>query len=783
MAETDVEPRSNFIRDIIDADLEAGTHEGRVVTRFPPEPNGYLHIGHAKSICLNFGLARDYQGACNLRFDDTNPVKEDQEYVDSIAADVTWLGFDWSGEPKFASDYFQQMYDYAVALIEKGLAYVDSLDVETLREYRGRFDEPGQDSPYRTRSVEENLDLFVRMRAGEFADGEHVLRAKIDMGHPNMIMRDPPIYRIKHAHHHRTGDAWCIYPMYDFAHCLEDAIEGITHSICTLEFESNREFYDWVLDNGPSSSPSRPRQYEFARLGLDYTVMSKRKFLELVEEGHVDGWDDPRMPTLAGLRRRGIRPESIRAFCDLIGVSKHNSTVDIGKLEFCIRDDLNQEAPRAMAVLDPLKIVLTNYPEGQTDTLTANDWPHDVPKEGTREVTFSRELYVERSDFMMEPQKGWYRLAPGAEVRLRYAYVIRCEEVITDPTTGQVTELRCSYDPTTRGGTTPDGRKVRGTIHWVCAETSKRAEVRLYDRLFTVPAPDQNAEVDFKTHLNPSSLVVLKDARVEPSLAAATGGARYQFERNGYFFVDPESSTPGTPVFNRIITLKDAWARQAPAAVQTPAATPAPRPRKRREGGARAEAATRIDVRQVARDQNPELSARYDLYKDQIGLTHEQADLLSSEIPLAQFYDAACADAGAQGKSVASWIINELLREAKDRVLSELPFTPAQFGELVNLVDDATISRTAGKAVLEAMVTRGGQAGDLIAELGLAQVSDRDALVAAVDRVMSSATDEVERYKGGEKRLLGFFMGRIMQETGGKANPQLVRELLGERLG
>jgi glutaminyl-tRNA synthetase len=406
-----------------------------------------------------------------------------------------------------------------------------------------------------------------------------------------------------------------------------------------------------------------------------------------------------------------------------------------------------------------------------------------VPKEGTREVTFSRELYVERSDFMMEPKKGWYRLAPGAEVRLRYAYVIRCEEVITDPATGEVTELRCSYDPATRGGTTPDGRKVRGTIHWVCAATSKKAEVRLYDRLFNVPAPDADAEVDFKSHLNPNSLVVLQDARVEPSLGAATGGSRYQFERNGYFFVDPESSTEGAPVFNRIITLKDAWARQASTVSPTAVETPAPRPRKRREEGARTEAATRIDVRQVARDQSPELSARYDLYKDQIGLTHEQADLLTSELPLAQFYDAACADAGAEAKSVASWVINELLREAKDRVLSDLPFTPEQFGDLVNLVDDATISRTAGKAVLEALVSRGGQPKELIAELGLAQVSDRDALVAAVERVLSSATDEVERYKGGEKRLLGFFMGRIMQETSGKANPQLVRELLGERLG
>ena len=780
MAENDAERRSNFIRDIIDADLEANTHGGRVATRFPPEPNGYLHIGHAKSICLNFGLARDYQGTCNLRFDDTNPVKEEQEYVDSIASDVKWLGFDWPGEPKFASDYFEQMYEYAIALIKKGLAYVDSLDVETLREYRGRFDEPGRDSPYRARTVEENLDLFARMRAGEFSDGEHVLRAKIDMAHPNMIMRDPPIYRIKHAHHHRTGDDWCIYPMYDFAHCLEDAIEGITHSICTLEFESNREFYDWVLDNGPA--PSRPRQYEFARLGLDYTVMSKRKFLQLVEEGHVEGWDDPRMPTIAGLRRRGIRPEAIRAFCDLIGVSKHNSTVDIGKLEYCIRDDLNHEAPRAMAVLDPLKVVLTNYPEGQTETLVANNWPHDVPKDGTREVSLSRELYVERSDFELEPKKGWYRLAPGAEVRLRYAYVIRCDEVVTDPASGEVVELRCTYDPETRSGNTPDGRKVRGTIHWVCAQTSRAAEIRLYDRLFSVASPDADPEVDFKTHLNPSSLVILNEARVEPSLVNASPGDRYQFERNGYFFVDPERSGPRAPVFNRIITLKDAWARQKASAAVAPA-QPVARPRKRKDRGARTEAATRVDVRQLARDESPELAARYELYKGQIGLTHEQADLLSSDLALASFYDAACADAEADGKSVASWVINELLREARDRALDDLPFTAAQFGALVNLVDAGTISRTAGKSVLEAMVARGGEPAALVDELGLLQVSDRDALGAAVDRVLEASADEVARYQAGEKRLLGFFMGKVMQETQGKANPPMVRELLSDRLG
>jgi glutaminyl-tRNA synthetase len=620
------------------------------------------------------------------------------------------------------------------------------------------------------------------MKAGEFADGEHVVRAKIDMAHPNMIMRDPPIYRIKHATHHRTGDDWCIYPMYDFAHCLEDAIEDVTHSICTLEFESNREFYDWVLDNGPA--PSRPRQYEFARLALDYTVMSKRKLLQLVEEGQVAGWDDPRMPTVAGLRRRGIRPEAIRAFCDLIGVAKNNSTVDIGKLEFCVRDDLNHEAPRAMAVLDPLKIVLTNYPEGEVERLEANDWPHDVPREGTREVPFSRELYVERGDFAAAPEKGWYRLAPGAEVRLRYAYVIRCEEAVTDPATGEVTELRCTYDPDTRGGTTPDGRKVRGTIHWVSATHAKAATVRLYDRLFDHPAPDGDRSVDFKNHLNSKSLVVLEGALVEPSLGEAKAGARYQFERNGYFIADAIDSRDGAPVFNRIITLKDAWARQSAGAEAT-ASAPTPRPRRRRERGegARAEAATRIDARQTLRDERPELAARYDLYKDQIGLSHEQADLLTSDLALAEFYDAACADTEAAATSVASWVVNELLREVKDRSLGDLPFDAAAFGSLVKLVDDGVVSRAAGRSVLQAMVQRGGDPAALVESLGLTQMSDEDALVAAVEAVIGRSDDELARYRGGDRKLLGFFMGAVMKETGGKANPQVVRELLADRLG
>ncbi|MBX3028002.1 glutamine--tRNA ligase/YqeY domain fusion protein [bacterium] len=550
-------PPSDFIRDIVAQDLAAGTHGGRVVTRFPPEPNGYLHIGHAKSICLNFGIALENHGVCHLRFDDTNPAKEDVEYVESIQQDVRWLGFDWRDKLFYASDYFPRLHAYAVQLIEAGLAYVDSLSPEDIRAHRGTLTEPGRDSPYRARSVEENLDLFARMTAGEFAEGAHVLRAKIDMASPNINLRDPAIYRIKKAPHHRTGSTWCVYPMYDFAHALSDAIEGITHSICTLEFEDHRPLYDWVIDHLPV--PSRPRQYEFARLNLNYTVLSKRKLLTLVADGHVAGWDDPRMPTLAGLRRRGYTPEAIRSFCGAIGVAKRDSVVDVAMLEHAVRDDLNRRAPRAMAVLRPLKVVIENYPDGQVEQLEAVNNPEDASM-GTRPVPFGRELYIERDDFREDPPKQFFRLAPGREVRLRYAYFIRCERAIKDAD-GQVVELRCTYDPATRGGDAPDGRKVKATLHWVAAAHALPAEVRLYDRLFTVENP--NLEKDgqpWTSYLNPQSLEVLRDCRLEPSLAGASSGDRYQFERHGYFCAD-EDSRPGALVFNRTVGLRDAWAR------------------------------------------------------------------------------------------------------------------------------------------------------------------------------------------------------------------------------
>ena len=547
---------SDFIRDIVARDLASGKHRS-VVTRFPPEPNGYLHIGHAKSISLNFGIATENAGVCHLRFDDTNPAKEDVEYVESIQHDVRWLGFDWADKLFYASDYFQQLHDYAVQLIKDGKAYVCSLTPDEVRAYRGTLTEPGRDSPYRSRSVEENLDLFARMTAGEFPEGEHVLRARIDMASPNINMRDPAIYRIKRATHHRTGDRWCVYPMYDFAHALSDAIEGITHSICTLEFEDHRPLYDWVLDNLPV--PCHPQQIEFARLKLNYTVMSKRKLLTLVTDGHVAGWDDPRMPTIAGLRRRGYTPEAIRAFCAAIGVAKRDSVVDVAMLEHAVRDDLNRRAPRAMAVLRPLKVVIENYPEGQVEQMEAVNNPEDATM-GTRQVPFSRELYIEQDDFREDPPKQFFRLAPGREVRLRYAYFIRCEQVITDAD-GQVTELRCTYDPATRGGDAPDGRKVKATLHWVSAAHAVPAEVRLYDRLFTAENP--NVEQDgqpFTANLNPHSLDVVRGCRLEPSLAGVAAGSRYQFERHGYFCAD-DDSRPGALVFNRTVGLRDTWAK------------------------------------------------------------------------------------------------------------------------------------------------------------------------------------------------------------------------------
>ena len=549
---------SHFIRNIIIEDLKQNKNGGRVHTRFPPEPNGYLHIGHAKSICLNFGLAAEFNGLCNLRFDDTNPSKEDVEYVDSIKGDIRWLGFDWDHREYYASDYFERLYQYAIQLIKGGKAYVCDLSADEIRDYCGTLTEPGKNSPYRERPIEENLDLLQRMKAGEFPDGARTLRAKIDMASPNLNMRDPVMYRILHATHHRTGDKWCVYPTYDFAHEQSDSIERITHSICTLEFEDHRPLYDWFLDQ---LNIHHPQQIEFARLNLTHTVLSKRRLLQLVRQKHVTGWDDPRMPTLAGFRRRGYTPEAIRNFCERIGVAKRNSMVDIAMLEHCLREDLNKRAPRVMAVLRPLKIVIENYPEGQVEELEAVNNPED-PTMGTRRVPFSRELYIEQEDFREEPPKGFFRLSPGREVRLRYAYIIKCEKVIKDPDTGTVTELRCTYDPDTKSGSSQSKRKVKATIHWVSAKHAIGAEARLYDHLFTKEDLDDIPEgSDWLANINPKSLERLTGCRVEPLLAKAKGGERYQFERLGYFSVDSADSSPSSLVFNRTVTLRDTWAK------------------------------------------------------------------------------------------------------------------------------------------------------------------------------------------------------------------------------
>jgi glutaminyl-tRNA synthetase len=547
----------DFIREIIVDDQRTGKHHGKVHTRFPPEPNGYLHIGHAKSICLNFGVAQEFAGRCNLRFDDTNPTKEDVEYVEAIEEDVRWLGFEWAGI-FFASDYFETLYGCAEQLVRDGRAYVDSLSADEIRAYRGTLTEPGRNSPHRTRSVEENLDLFRRMRAGEFPDGAHVLRAKIDMASPNVNMRDPTLYRIRHAHHHRTGDAWCIYPTYDYAHPISDALEGITHSLCTLEFEDHRPLYDWVVDSlkGYARFPSRPQQIEFARLNLNYTIMSKRKLLALVEQGHVAGWDDPRMPTIAGIRRRGYTPEAIRDFCNRIGVAKKENVIDVALLEHTVREDLNRRAPRALAVLRPIKVIIDNYPEGKTEEVEAINNPED-PSAGSRRIPFSRELYIDEDDFREDPPKKFFRLSPGVEVRLRYAYILKCERGVKDAA-GAIVELRCTIDAESLNGATAQ-RRVKGTIHWVSAAHARTAEVRLYDRLFNSEEPGEDRQ-DPLSDLNPRSLEVLTGAKIEPSLASAPVGARFQFERNGYFSVDPDSRD-GRPVFNRTVTLKDTWAK------------------------------------------------------------------------------------------------------------------------------------------------------------------------------------------------------------------------------
>jgi glutaminyl-tRNA synthetase len=772
--------RDNFIYDIIDEDLETGTYGDRVVTRFPPEPNGYLHIGHAKSIVLNFGIKHDYADRadtrCHLRFDDTNPETESPEYVESIKEVVQWLGYDWGEHEYYASDYFEQFYQYAVKLIKQGDAYVDSLDEEEIREYRGTVEEPGTPSPYRDRSVEENLELFRKMKEGAFEDGEHVLRAKIDMSSPHMIMRDPLLFRIKHAHHYRQGDDWCIYPMYDYAHPLEDAIEDITHSLCTLEFDNNRRVYDWVMEHclDEEEIPSRPRQYEFNRLNLGYTVMSKTKLGHLIEEGLVDGWDDPRLPTLAGLRRRGVPPSAIRSFCREVGVTRSQSRVQIDHFEHALRDDLNPKAPRVMAVLDPLKVVVTNWDAGEVDWIDANHWPRDIDKDETRPVPFTRELYIERDDFREDPPDDFIRLAPGREVRLRHAYFFTCEEVIRDED-GTVTELRGTIDPETRGATAPDGRSPEGTLHWVSAVHGVPFEARLYDRLFEVPAPDAREE-HFTGFINPDSLNVQRGV-LEPAVRDLAADQRVQFERQGYFWPDPDDSTPASLVYNQIVPLRDTWGDEDRL-------TQAELEQRRREKEERKERQRERSLKgktDPVKNLDDAQQNRFERYHEALGLSRNDAATIAGEDALAGFFDAALEHYDAP-EPLANWTVNELLGKLKDRTVADLPFGPEAFASLVRLVDTDVISTRGADEVFTELVENGGSPEAIVDERDLRQVDDTEALRPTVRAVLDDHPDEVARYRDGKKSLVGFFMGQVMDATNGAANPELARELLQDEL-
>jgi glutaminyl-tRNA synthetase len=760
--------RNDFIRDIIDDDLRAGRHS-RVATRFPPEPNGYLHIGHAKSICLNFGIARDYQGTCNLRYDDTNPTKEDVEYVDSIERDVRWLGFDPTAV-LFSADYFGKMYELAERLVVEGHAYVCDLDEDQIKEYRGTLSEPGRPSPFRDRTVEDNLARLRRMRAGELPDGACTLRAKIDMASPNMKMRDPLLYRIRHAHHHRSGDAWCIYPMYDYAHPLEDAIEGITHSICTLEFENNRELYDWVLDHTGPWNP-RPHQYEFARLSLEYTVMSKRKLLSLVQGGHVSGWDDPRMPTIAAMRRRGYSPEAIRAFADMIGVAKANSWVDIGKLEYCVRDDLNRNAPRVMGVLRPVEVELVGLPAAALPD--APYFPADVGKPGARPLPISDRIYIERDDWRDDPPRDYQRLAPGRTVRLRYGPCITDAEVVAREASGEVSRLRATVLADTAGGKNPgDGRKVSGVIHWVDAATAIPAEIRLYEQLFRSPRPEDGSG-DFLQSMNPASLEIVRSARLEASLASAPIGSRWQLERVGYFAID-EDARPGALVMNRIVTLRESYVERKPEATE---ARDKPERIERQESAkakTRPKSKSPTEYRAEARVRDPELAAAY--VRASALVAAESADLLTGDRATAQLFLAAAER--ARPETAAKWIINELPRALGESDRGPEQIAAAELGALLAAVDDGSLPTSSAKAILAELIRTGKPFAEL-RDQAAAPVAD---LGAAIDAVITANPDKTAQYKGGKTGLLGFFVGQVMKATPG-ANAAAVNKALRDRLG
>ena len=746
--------KKDFLHAIVEEDLQSGKYK-EIVTRFPPEPNGFPHIGHAKSIALNFGIAKDYNGRCNLRMDDTNPTKEDTKYVQALEDAVRWLGFSWDGHVRYTSDYFHKLYEYAKELIKMGKAYVDSLDEETMREYRGTVTQAGKRSEFANRSVEENLDLFERMKQGEFADGEHVLRAKIDMAAANMKMRDPLLYRIRRVEHFRAGDEWSIYPMYDFAHCLSDYIEGVTHSFCTLEFENNREIYDWVLDT-LELKPPRPYQYEFARLNINYTVMSKRKLLELVESKAVSGWDDPRLPTIAGYKRRGYTPESILAFCDQVGVAKANSMVDVAQLEFCIRDDLNKKVPRVMAVLHPLKVTIENY-EGDGEELEASYYPDDVPKEGLRKLPFSREIYIDREDFSENPPKGYFRLTPEQPVRLKHAYIIRVKEIVKDED-GKIVEIKAEYYKDSKSGSDRSGIKVKSAIQWVEAKSAKMAEVRLYDRLYKTEMPEGMED------LNPDSLKIIKDALIEPAVINDKPDVRFQFEREGYFYAEPEEYTDEKPVFNKIVGLKDSWGKKKRA----------PRESSRTQS-------KKVQIDGEVAPMNATEQARFNRYTQELALNNEVANILARDEQLASFYEDALSH-GVAAITLANIVANEVARELKEQQIEALQFTAKQIAQLVKMIDEKTISTKIAKQVFTEMLISGKNPADIVEEKGLVQISDPAVIEPIIEEVIAKNPDNVAKFRAGNTKLLGFFVGQVLKATGGKANPQVVNRLVGEKL-
>tara|TARA_Y100000590_G_scaffold450564_1_gene590448 strand:+ start:2263 stop:4623 length:2361 start_codon:yes stop_codon:yes gene_type:complete len=777
--QTATKPSQDFVRAIISEDVRSGKHGGSVVTRFPPEPNGFLHIGHAKSICLNFGSAAEHGGITHLRFDDTNPEAENELYVSSIQEDILWLGFDWGDHLYFASDYFDLLYGYATDLIRKHMAYIDSSSEEEIREYRGTVNDPGKESPFRERSVDENLNLFERMRAGEFPDGAHVLRARIDMTSKNMLMRDPILYRIRHLDHYRTGDSWCIYPLYDFTHCLSDSIEGITHSVCTLEFDNNRELYNWILDNVDVPTP-HPEQYEFARLNLQYTVLSKRKLLQLVEEGHVDGWDDPRMPTIAGMRRRGVPPSAIRKFCDMIGVAKTENRIDIGKLEYAIRHELNHKAPRVMCVLNPLKVIITNYPENEIEEIDAPYFPKDIDKEGSRAIHFTRELFIEESDFEENPPKGFKRLSPGEEVRLRYGYVIRCVDVVKD-NAGNILEIHCTYDPDTRSNSKSSERKVKGTIHWVSATESIPIEVRLYDRLFLEPDPD-NAEEneDFRKNINQNSLTLLTDSRIERSVNEGSPATVYQFERNGYFVRDPIDSRPNKIAFNRTVTLRDGWAKiQKSLGGPTETLKHKTLPDTIRKN--KRKKLTSTTLPSDTKLDNPEIKRVYDELISAYHLPEAEALALAQEIDLLDLFLSASKHT-SDHTTLAKLVLHEVPRARKGNLEENMLFGGPELGRIVELISSGVLSKRSAKEVMVLMAADGGDPDSVIRERGLVQVSEPSTLGPIVKRIIEQNADKAEEYRNGKTGLLRFFVGQVMKDTGGAADPALTQNMIRDAL-